>query len=358
LKKLDWYIIFKFLGTFLYTILLFTAIAIVIDITEKIDDFLENDLSFIFIVGNYYLHFVPWIVLMLSSLFVLISVVFFTSRLANNSEIIAMLSGGVSFNRLLVPYILTSMLLTGVFLYFNHQVVPASNLARFEFEDQYVRPVDKSRDRNFHLQIAPDTLMYLQNYTEQTQTGNKFTLEYFKERDLKYKLSADQIKWMGDSIGWELVNIVERKDIGWKEEITEIKQDKRQLGFLPEILEEKVMLKETMTTPVLIDYIQEEKKRGGVNLDFFYVELYRRSTVPASTLILTIIGVSLTTRRARGGMGIHIVAGIVLGALYIAMLQFSVTFATKGNLDPLLASWLPNIVFAMISIWLLIRAPK
>jgi lipopolysaccharide export system permease protein len=207
------------LGTFLYTILLFTAIAIVIDITEKIDDFLENDLSFLFIVGKYYLHFVPWIVLMLSSLFVLISVVFFTSRLANNSEIIAMLSGGVSFNRLLVPYILTSMLLTGVFLYFNHQVVPASNLARFEFEDQYVRPVDKSRDRNFHLQIAPDTLMYLQNYTEQTQTGNKFTLEYFKERDLKYKLSADQIKWMGDSIGWELVNIVERKDIGWKEKL-------------------------------------------------------------------------------------------------------------------------------------------
>jgi lipopolysaccharide export system permease protein len=358
LKKLDWYIIFKFLGTFLFTILLFTAIAIVIDITEKIDDFLENDLSFLYIVGKYYMHFVPWIVLMLSSLFVLISVVFFTSRLANNSEIIAMLNGGVSFYRLLVPYVLTSLLLTGVFLYFNHQIVPASNMARFEFEDLYVRPVDKSRDRNFHLQLAPDTLMYLQNYTDQTQTGIKFSLEYFDNRDLKYKLTADQIKWLGDTVGWELTNIVERKDIGWREEITELTTDKRHLGFLPEILEEKVMLKETMTTPVLKDYIKEEKKRGGVNLDFFYVELYRRSTVPASTLILTLIGVALTSRRARGGMGIHIVAGIILGALYIAMLQFSITFATRGNLDPLLASWLPNIVFGIICIWLLIKAPK
>lgn len=358
MKKLDLYIVKKFLTTFMFTILLIVTIAIVIDITEKIDDFLDNKLSLTFVVTKYYVHFIPWIGMMLSSLFVFISVVFFTSRMSGNSEIVAALAGGVSFYRLLVPYLLTALFLMGVFMYFNHRIVPKSNLERIEFEDKYVKAVDKKRDKNFHLQIAQDTFLYLQNYNEPNQSGYKFSLEGIKNKHAYYKLTADKIEWKGDSLGWQLENIIERKDMGWKEVITETQTEIRQLGFEPDVLEEKVMFKETMTSTELKQYIKDEKQRGGVNLDFFYVELYKRTTVPVSTIILTIIGVALTSRKMRGGLGIHIVLGMLLAVTYIAILQFSITFATKGNLDPLLASWIPNIIFGVIGIFLLIKAPK
>jgi len=358
LKKLDWYIIKKFLGTFFFTILLIVAIAIVIDITEKIDDFIEEKLSIGYIIMEYYIYFIPWIALMLAPLFVFISVVFFTSRLSNNSEIVAALSGGVSFYRLLYPYVISAIFLMALFLVFNHNIVPRSNLERVHFEDRHVKSIDKTRDRNLHLQIATDTVLYLQNFNINNQTGYKFSLEGIKDKKPYYKLTCDKIIWKGDSIGWELHNIVERIDVGWKEDIVKTPQEIRKMGFNPDILEEKVMFKETMVSSHLRSYIKEEEKRGGLQLDFFYVELYRRTAYPVGTIILTIIAVAMTSRKARGGLGPHIVAGLGLGITYIGLQQFTSTFATKGNLDPLLASWIPNIIFGLISIYLLLRAPK
>lgn len=358
MKKLDWYIIRKFLGTFFFTILLMISIAIVIDITEKIDDFLEEKLSVGFIITHYYIYFIPWIGLMLAPLFVFISAVFFTSRLSNNSEIVAALAGGVSFYRLLLPYMVSALFLMGIFLVFNHQVVPQSNLKRVEFEDNFVKSINKTRDRNLHLQVAPDTFLYLQNFNITNQTGYKFSLEGIRDKYPYYKLTAEKITWKPDSLAWELSNIVERRDIGWREEITEMPRDMRRLGFRPDILEEKVMFKETMVSSELKSYIEEEGRRGGLQLDFFRVELFRRTAFPIGTIILTLIAVALTSRKARGGLGPHIVAGLGLGVTYIALQQFSSTFATKGNLDPLLASWIPNMLFSLITVWLLWRAPK
>jgi lipopolysaccharide export system permease protein len=357
-KKLDIYIIRKFLGTFFFVILLIIAIAIVIDITEKIDDFIEEKLSVGFIITEYYIYFIPWIGLILAPLFVFISVVFFTSRMSNNSEIVASLSGGVNFYRLLVPYILSASFLMIIFLHFNHRIVPHSNLKRVIFEDNYVKRIDKSRDRNFHLQIAPDTFIYLQNYNYSIATGYKFSMEGIRDKEPYYKMTADKIVWNGDSLAWEMTRILERKRIGWREEITEYKKENRDLGFSPDVLEEKVMFKETMTSPELREYIKAEELRGGLTLDFFYVELYRRTAYPVGTLILTIIAVAMTSRKSRGGLGPHIVAGMGLGVTYMAVQQFASTFATKGDLHPLLASWIPNIIYAAISIYLIIRAPK
>lgn len=358
MKRIDWYIIRKFLGTFVFTILLMITIAIVIDVTEKIDDFIEDKLTLGTIIMDYYIYFIPWIGLMLAPLFVFISVVFFTSRLSNNSEIVAALAGGISFYRLLLPYVVSALLLAGVFLVFNHNIVPLSNLKRVEFEDRHVKTVDKERDRNFHLQIAQDTFIYLQNYNTYNATGYKFSMEGIKDKVPYYKLTANKIVWKGDSIGWDMQRIVERRKMGWKEVITEEDKAIRQLGFGPDILEQKVMFKETMISSQLSQYIKEEEKRGGHSLDFFYVELYRRTAFPLGTILLTLIAVAMTSRRTRGGLGIHIVAGLGVGISYIVIQQFSSTFATKGNLDPLLASWIPNIVFVFITIFLLWKAPK
>lgn len=334
------------------------AIAVVIDVTEKIDDFIQEQLSFGVIVGAYYVYFIPWIGAMLAPLFVFISVVFFTSRLSNNSEFVAMLAGGVSFYRLLMPYLASALLLMSLFLWFNHRVVPESNLKRVEFEDEYVKRIDKSRDKNFHLQIARDTFIYLQNYNHNTSTGYKFSMDVIKEKEPVYKLSADKIKWQGDSVGWEMSGIVERIDVGWKENIVTAPVETRRLGFFPDVLEEKVLFKETMMSPELKQYIKEEEMRGGLSLDFFRVELYRRTAYPVGTVILTIIAVAMTSRKTRGGLGVHVVAGIALGVTYMAVQQFASTFATKGDFDPLIASWLPNMIYGVISIYMLLKAPK
>ena len=183
-------------------------------------------------------------------------------------------------------------------------------------------------------------------------------MEGIKDKHPYYKLTADKIVWKGDSIGWEMHNVVERIDVGWKEDIIETTKMNRVMGFAPDVLEEKVMFKETMITRHLRTYIKDEVQRGGLQLDFFYVELYRRTAYPVGTLILTIIAVALTSRKSRGGLGLHIVMGLALGFTYIGLQQFTATFATKGNLNPLLACWTPNIIFGGVAMLLLIRAPK
>ncbi len=357
-KTIDRYIIKKFLGTFFYLVLLFLAIAIVIDITEKIDDFVEHRLSIWIIIRDYYVHFIPWIGLLLSPIFVLISVIFFTSRLTNNTEITCMLNGGISFYRLLIPYMIAAIFLTGLFYYCNHYLLPKSNLERIDFEQEYVYTKRKKRDRNLHLQIGQDSLLYLQNYNERNDIGYKFSLEIINDKVLQYKLSADKIIWRGDSIGWEIKNWVERFQQSHREIIAEDKKDHRLLGFIPEDLKKKIDYKEAMTTPELEAYIAEEKRKGATDVEFYEVEKYRRTAVPFGTIILTLIAVSMTTKKVRNGMGIYIVSGLLISGLYVLLQQFSAVFSTKGSLDPILGSWIPNIIFGIVSIFLIFRAPK
>ena len=358
IKKIDSYIIRKYLGTFFYLLLIFLSIAIIIDVTEKIDDFLEYKLPIWTIISQYYIHFIPWIGLLLSPVFVFVAVIFFTSRLSNNTEIICMLNGGISFYRLLVPYMVAALALTALFFYANHYLLPKSNVARLKFERAYVYTARTDLDRNFHIQFAPDSLIYMQNYRSKDSTGYKFCFEYITGREMMYKISAKKIQYQGKGKGWKLIDWVERIEKGKKETINFGEGRIEYYKFGPDDLKEDVDFKEGMTTPELETYIAKEKMRGSENLDVYNVELYRRTAVPFGTFILTLIAVSMSSRKVRGGLGIYLVAGLALGGLYVMTQQFSAVFATKGNLDPLIAVWIPNIAFGILAIILIFRAPK
>jgi lipopolysaccharide export system permease protein len=359
LKTLDWYIIKKFVVTFFFAIFLLSAIAIVIDITEKIDEFISNKAPLHAIVFDYYLNFIPWIGLMLAPIFVFISVVYFTSRLTENTEIICMLNGGVSFYRLLFPFLFTATLLATLFAYYNHDLLPKSNKVKIKFEETYASKKDqRTSDINYHFQIGKDTFIYTQSYDMNMNSGFKFTLEKIKDKVQLYKLSAESIQWDTTKHKWKLTNWNYRKNIG--------KQDVIGKGIdtfvtLPITTKEYVKQNydiETMTTKELNKFIVDQIHKGNENVKLYFVEKYRRTAIPFSTIILTLIAVAMTTKKVRNGMGLYIVAGMLLSGAYIIIQQFSTVFATKGNLDPFIAVWIPNIIFGVIAIALVLRAPK
>ncbi len=359
MNLLDRYIIKKYLGTFGFILLLLTSIAIIIDITEKIDDFITSGLSAWEIITQYYVHFVPWIIMMLAPIFVFISVIFFTSKLTGDSEIIAMLAGRVSFYRLLVPYLISASFLAGLFYMTNHYWLPDSNKKFFEFTDKYTSSsVETSKD-NVHFQFKRDTLVYAQSWNDGDKSGYKFTLEVFEGRLMTYKLAADRIAWDTAHKNWLVENYIERTVINEQEDkITEESKKNFNWGFRPMDFLVQINIKESMTTPELKKFIAEQKAKGAENLQFYEAEEYKRTAVPASTVILTIIAYAMTTKKRRNGMGIYIVAGLAISGIYIMIQQFSAVFSTKGNLEPMWGAWIPNFLFIFVAILLMWRAPK
>jgi lipopolysaccharide export system permease protein len=359
LKTLDRYIIKKFLITFFFAIFLLSAIAIVIDITEKIDEFISNAAPLHAIVFDYYLNFIPWIGLMLAPIFVFISVVYFTSRLTENTEVICMLNGGVSFYRLLFPYLFTAVLLTLLFAYYNHELLPKSNKIKIKFEETYASKKDKrTSDINYHFQIGKDTFIYTQSYDINNNNGFKFTMEKIKDKVETYKLSAENIQWDAEKNKWKLLNWNYRKESGEQDEVAKGIDTFLVLPITPKEYVKQNYDIETMTTKELKQFIIDQKHKGNENVKLYEVEKYRRTAIPFSTIILTLIAVAMTTKKVRNGMGLYIVAGMLLSGAYIIIQQFSTVFATKGNLDPFIAVWIPNIIFGVIAILLVIRAPK
>lgn len=359
MKTLDLYIIKKFLITFFFAIFLLSSIAIVIDITEKIDDFISNQAPLHAIIFDYYLNFIPWIGLMLAPIFVFISVVYFTSRLTSNTEIICMLNGGISFYRLLVPYLFTAILLTLLFSYYNHWLLPKNNKVKIKFEETYASKKDqRTSSINYHFQIGKDTFIYTQSYDINSNMGFKFSMETIKDKILSFKLSADNIQWDSTQRKWKLSNWSYRK-VNGTSDIVAMGNDT--LLKLPITKNEYVRQDydmETMTTKELKQFIIDQIHKGNENVKIFEVEKYRRTAIPFSTIILTLIAVAMTTKKVRNGMGLYIVAGMLLSGAYIIIQQFSTVFATKGNLDPFIAVWIPNIIFGIIAFLLILRAPK
>lgn len=340
-------------------LLLLTSIAVIIDITENIEDFISNQLSLWTIINEYYIHFIPWIVMMLAPIFVFISVIYFTSKLTDDSEIIAMLAGRVNFYRLIVPYLISSFLLTGLFLMANHYWLPNSNKKFFEFKDKYTSSSTEQYKDNVHFQFKKDTLVYAQSWNNIQKTGYKFTLEVFEGRIMKYKASADRIVWDSIQNNWKFENIIERtiyNELESKIEKHEVKNFN--WGFKPADFLVQINIKESMTTPELERFIVKQKAKGAENLEFYEIEKYKRTAVPISTIILTIIAYSITTRKRRNGMGIYIVVGLALSSIYIMIQQFSSVFSTMGNLQPQWGAWIPNISFSVIALLLLWKAPK
>ncbi|MFI5196151.1 MAG: LptF/LptG family permease [Chitinophagales bacterium] len=358
LKKLDWYIIRKFISTFLFAIMVLAVISCVIDYSEKVDNIVSKKVP-LWEVVNYYKNFIPHITALLFPLFIFIATIFFTSKIAYKSEIIAILSAGVSFQRFIRPYLIGGGFLCLVSLMANHWLIPLANKQRIGFEDKYINDANfKYADDNMHLGISRDRYVYLQNFNYSNNTGNRFTEEKISGTLLKEKLMADYVTYDTVKRIWHLHNVIIRTNDTLKESIRNIPEMDMQYPFTPADLNRTEAIKEALTTPELNRYIATEQLHGRENLNFYYVEKDRRTAQPFAGFILTIIGACIASRKIRGGSGLHLAIGIVISALYIMFLQLSTTFSTKESLNPLIAVWLPNIVFGLVAFYLYRRQLK
>lgn len=358
IKILDWYIIRKFLGTFFFALGLIITIAIVFDISEKIDDFLERDAPLRAIVFDYYLNFIPYFGNLFSPLFIFISVIFFTSRMAGLTEIVAILASGVSFKRLLIPYLVASTILASISLYLNNYVIPHATTKKLAFETKYIKNPYIYKNRHVHRQIAPGQFIYFESFNNIDKIGYQFSYERMENGKMVFKILADRIMWDSLKGKWTLENYFTRSIDSLNEQISTGYKLDTVFAFHPSEFNRRTNFIETMDTPELNRYIDQEILRGSEEVPFYLVEKHRRISLPFSTFILTIMGVSLSSRKVRGGIGLQIGAGILLSFTYIMFMQISQTFATNGNLPAWLAVWIPNIVYSFIALSLLKKAAR
>lgn len=358
ITKIDKYIIKKFIGTYLASILIIIGIVIIFDISEKIDDFVENDAPLKQIVFNYYGNFIPYYANMLSPLFVFITVIFFTSKMAANSEIIAILAGGISFKRLMYPYMLSASAIALFTLMLGWFVIPPANVGRIAFESEYIKNVFENKERNIHYQISPGTFMYAESFSTWNNTAYKFTLESIEGHSIKSKLSAEAAVWDTIKDCWKLRNYHLREYKGDSEIISSGKSMDTTLVITVEDFYRKVDIVETYNFFKLNELIETQRMRGDQMVKYALIEKNTRVAMPFSAIILTIMGVALSSRKRRGGIGLNIGVGIALSFSYIMFLRFSQMFVHTGALPPFIALWLPNIIFAAIAGFLYRVAPK
>ncbi len=358
LKKLDFYIIRKFLGTYFYSILLLTVIIIIFDISEKIDDFIEKDAPLKAIVFDYYLNFIPYFVNMFSSLFTFIAVVYFTSRMASNTEIVAMLNAGISFWRILVPYLVSAIFLTVLSFALMNYVIPYTNRDLRAFEKRYIKNPFKSNEMNLHLQLEPGTYIYVENFNSIGNIGYRFSLEKFDSTGLKLKLKADMITWDSIQSRWHMTNYLTRKIQSNGETVYQGTETDTVMKFTPADFKVDIEDAKIMTYTQLNKFIEQEKMRGSTLTGQFNLEKYKRLTFPFANIVLTFIGVALSSRKVRGGIGMHLGMGIAIAFTFILLLQISSVFAIFGNLPASIALWIPNFLYSIVAIILLKLAPK
>lgn len=359
IKKIDSYIFRKFIGTFFIALILIIGIVIIFDISEKIDDFVKNEAPLNAIIFDYYLNFIPYFINMFSPLFVFITVIFFTSRMAANSEIIAILSGGVSYHRMMVPYLAAATLIAGLSLGLNLYVIPDANAQRVEFEQQYFKKKSTAKTKNVHYQIAPGQFVFVESFSSWNKTAYKFTLESIEDNRLVSKLSAESAVWDSTYGGWHLRKYILRDySTGLSDNVrygdkldTVIALNVKDFYFNEHTVE-------TLSIDKLDNLIDTQKMRGDANVMFAEIEKHTRYALPFSAFILTIMGVSLSSRKRRGGIGLNLGVGIGLAFSYILFLRFSQMFVYTGALAPSVALWIPNLVFAIITAVLYRIAPK
>lgn len=357
LTILDRYIIKKFLGTFVFSIVLIISISVVFDINEKIDKFITNNASLHEIVFDYYLNFIPYYANLFSPLFVFIAVIFFTSKLASNSEIIAILSNGISFKRLLKPYMISATIIAIVTFIFGSFIIPPSNVKRVQFEDTYVRKKSVDYASKIQLQAAPGVIAYFGSYDNSTKTGYSFSLDKFNNNHLESRLTANKIEY-DSAYQWTIKNYQIRDFQGLEETITSGTSIDTTLYITPR----DFLISETdhqlMTTPNLSKYIKSQRQRGIGNIQAFEIEYHSRFASIMSAFILTIIGAALSARKVKGGMGLNIGIGLALSMGYILFMTISATFAVSGLVSPIIAAWIPNVVFSIIALFIYTKAPN
>jgi Predicted permeases len=358
-KLIDSYIIKKFLGTFFFCLLLILTIAVVFDFAEKIDNFMEKQAPVKAIIFDYYLNFIPYFAMLFAPLFVFISVIFFTSKMAVSTEIIAILNSGMSFRRMMWPYFLSAVFIATFTFILTNFVIPKSNLIRMDFEDKYYHSSSKRITiENTHRQVAKNVLVYMGTFSPLSQRGQNFSIEKIDSGKLISKLSASSVKYDTVLHKWSALNYYIREIKGNKEIITKGKQIDTTLNINPEDFSRDPSYVGTMTSHELDNYIKLLRLQGSDELKLFLIEKYRRFANPFAVFVLTLIGVTLSSRKIRGGIGMNIGIGLGLSFSYILFLQFASQFCLKGNLGPMLAMWIPNIIYSAIGLVLYKLAPK
>lgn len=360
-KKIDWYIIRRFIATFFIAIILIILIIIIFDISEKIDDFVHNEAPLRRIIVDYYLNFIPYFANMFSPIFVFLTVIFFTSRLAANSEIIAILSCGISFRRMVVPYMVSAAMIFGLSLYLNLWVIPDANKVRMQFEYEFVRDYSgrKQTFRNLHYQINPGEFAFIESYSSWNQTGYKFTLERIEDNRIVSKLSADQAAWDSTFCGWKLKRYTLRNYGASGEDYVKCGQQlDTVLNLTVDDFRRTREYEKQLNRKELDDYIAMKIMRGDGDLKPALIEKNMRISMPFSAFILTLMGVALSSRKKRGGTGWNIAFGIGLSFSYILFLKFSEMFVYTDTLPVTVAVWLPNLIFTIIALVLYHLSPK
>ncbi len=358
LKKIDLYIIKKFLGTYFFAIAIIISIAIVFDLAEKVEDFLEKSAPANEIVFDYYLNWIPYFANLFSSLFTFIAVIFFTSKMAYNTEIIAILSSGVSFRRMMYPYFISAFIIAMLSFVLMAYIIPPANVIRKDFEYKYIKNPIRNTDKDIHRQIEPGLFIYMKSYNTTNDVGYKFSMEKFENGVLKSKLISDYVKWDSTISKWTIRNYYIRDIDSLSEKITTGSKIDTALNMFPEEFKRMQNFTETMNLHELNQYINQQYMKGADNVVESLIDKYQRFAYPFSTFILTLIGVSLSSRKVRGGIGMHIGFGLSLSFSYILFMQFTTMFAISGSLNALFAVWLPNIIYTIIAVFLYRLAPK
>lgn len=359
--RLDWYIIRKFIGTYIFSIVLIISIALVFDFNENLSKFTKYHAPWRAIVFDYYANFIPYYSNLFSPLFVFIAVIFFTSKLAGNSEIIAMLSSGVSFRRLMRPYMISCVLIASVTFYLNSFVIPHGTVIRQNFESLYRNSKKNTSAENVQLQVGKGTVAYIQHYDDRYKRGYGFSLDKFEGKKLVSHMTAMEIQY--DTIAdakyhWKATNWKTRTLVGLRERIVTGDVKDTVILMEPTDLVYSKGQQETFTSPELIDYISKQTSRGSGNVVQYEVEFHKRIAMSFSSFILTIIGLSLSARKRKGGMGLYLGIGLGLSFGYIMLQTVSSTFAINAGTPPVLAAWIPNLIFAFIAYFCYRHAPR
>jgi lipopolysaccharide export system permease protein len=357
---IDTYIIRKFLGTFFFCLALILTIAVVFDFAEKIDNFMEKEAPVRAIIFDYYMNFIPYFAMLFAPLFVFISVIFFTSKMAISTEIIAILNSGMSFRRMMWPYFISSFVIALFTFLLTNFVIPKANLQRIDFEDKYYRSSNRRVTvENIHRQVFKNIYIYMGSFNPISLRGQNFTIEKFSDSGrLVSKLSSSSVAYDTAKNKWKAMNYYLREIKGNEEVITRGKTIDTALTIKPSDFSRDPGFVGTMTYRELDDYIKQLQLQGSDELKLFLIEKHRRYASPFAVFILTLIGVSLSSRKVRGGIGMNIGMGLLLSFSYILFLQFASQFSLKGNLGPMIAMWIPNLIYTVIAMVLYKMAPK
>lgn len=357
MKILDRYILKKFLSSYIFVVLILIAVTVVIDITEKSDDFMQHQLSFRQI-ARYYVDFIPWIANLVTPITVFIAAVFVTSKMASHTEIVAILSGGVSFRRMLVPYFIGAILIAAVSFYLNGWVIPNSDKSRVAFLVEYTRKPYNFNQNNIHLKIAPESYMYLRNYNNHSKVGHQFTLETVRDHEMHQKLTARRVSWNEELEKWRIQDWTLREFDGRNEYISHGKVLDTLLNITPKDFESSKYMEQTLTIKELNSTIALLKSRGADNVETYVVEKYMRYMSPFAIIILVFIGVIVSARKSRGGAAFQIALGFLIAFVFIICFMLGREFALKSVVSPLLGVWMPNIIFTVVSLLVYRTVPR